>query len=182
MQPYGAWQREHTDVRLASFADAGAHGEIIINATAGTATLSALEAIRAENLAGKVIIDMALPLDGGPGQPRSLVIAGTDSLGEQIQRTFPGAHVVKTLNTVHVDVMVDPARVPGRHNIFVSGNDAAAKATTSDLLQEFGWTGDSIVDLGDIQTARSVEMYAALYFNLAGVLKTFDFNIAIVRA
>jgi 8-hydroxy-5-deazaflavin:NADPH oxidoreductase len=181
MQPYSAWQHEHLDVRLASFADAGAHGEVIINATSGTATLSALEAVGAENLAGKVIIDMALPLDGAPGQPRSLVVAGTDSLGEQIQRTFPRAHVVKTLNTVHVDVMVDPSRIPGLHNVFVSGDNAEAKSTAALLLGEFGWPPESIVDLGEIRTARGVEMYSSLFFTLAGQLKTWDFNIAIVR-
>ncbi|MDX3454823.1 hypothetical protein PV396_23260 [Streptomyces sp. ME02-8801-2C] len=106
-------------------------------------------------------------------------MANTDSLGERIQRAFPDARVVKTLNTVHVDVMVDPARVPGQHNIFVSGNDPEAKRTVSTLLTEFGWQSNAILDLGDIGTARGVEMYASLYFTLAGVLDTF--NIAIVR-
>jgi 8-hydroxy-5-deazaflavin:NADPH oxidoreductase len=113
MPPYSEWQREHPDVGLASFADAGAHGEVIINATAGVATLNALEAVGADNLAGKVLVDIALPLDGAPGQTRSLVVANTDSLGEQIQRAYPDARVVKTLNTVFVEVMVDPARYPG---------------------------------------------------------------------
>jgi 8-hydroxy-5-deazaflavin:NADPH oxidoreductase len=181
MPPYSEWQREHPDVGLASFADAGAHGEVIINATAGVATLNALEAVGADNLAGKVLVDIALPLDGAPGQTRSLVVANTDSLGEQIQRAYPDARVVKTLNTVFVEVMVDPARVPGRHNVFVSGDDAEAKSTVATLLAQFGWQPDSIVDLGGIRTARGVEMYASLYFTLAGVLNTFDFNIAIVR-
>ncbi len=135
----------------------------------------------AENLAGKPLIDIALPLDGAPGEQRSLVVANTDSRDEQIQRAFPDARVVKTLNTVHVDVMVDPARVPGQHNIFVSGNDPEAKRTVSTLLTEFGWQSDAILDLGDIRTARGVEMYAPLLFTLAGVLDTWDFNIAIVQ-
>ncbi len=179
--PHSVWQHEHPDIRLASFADAGAHGEVIINATAGVATLSALETVGADNLAGKVLVDIALPLDGAPGQTRSLVVANTDSLGEQIQRAHPDARVVKTLNTVFVEVMVDPARVPGRHNVFVSGDDAEAKRTVATLLGQFGWQPDSIVDLGGIRTARGAEMYASLYFTLAGVLNTFDFNIAIVR-
>ncbi|GAB2889291.1 NAD(P)-binding domain-containing protein [Streptomyces deserti] len=181
MQPYSAWQREHPAIALAPLAAAGAHGELIINATSGVATLSALDAVGAENLAGKPLIDLALPLDGVPGQQRSLVVANTDSLGERIQRAFPDARVVKTLNTVHVDVMVDPARVPGQHSVFVSGNDPEAKRTVSTLLTEFGWQPDAILDLGDIRTARGVEMYVSLYFTLAGVLDTFDFNIAIVQ-
>jgi predicted dinucleotide-binding enzyme len=181
MPAYSVWQSEHPDVALASFAEAGAQAEVIINATSGIATLDALEAVGARNLAGKVLIDIALPLEGLPGQPRSLVLASTDSLGEQIQRTFPDARVVKTLNTVFVDVMVDPSRIPGPHNVFVSGDDAEAKATAAALLGEFGWPPESIVDLGDIRTARGVEMYSSLFFTLAGVMKTWDFNIAIIR-
>jgi predicted dinucleotide-binding enzyme len=77
--------------------------------------MAALEAVGAANLAGKVVVDLALPLDFSPGMPPRLFVANTDSLGEQIQRAFPDARVVKTLNTVFVDVMVEPARVPGRH-------------------------------------------------------------------
>jgi predicted dinucleotide-binding enzyme len=88
--------------------------------------------------------------------------------------------VVKTLNTVHVNVMVDPGRVPGQHNIFVSGDDATAKKAAIHLLEELGWQKTSVLDLGDIRTARGVEMYASLFFTLAGVLDTFDFNIAVV--
>lgn len=172
MPAYSEWQSEHPGVALASFADAGAHAEVVINATSGVATLQALEAVGAGNLAGKVVIDIALPLGGAPGQPRSLVLANTDSLGEQIQRNFPEARVVKSLNTVFVDVMVDPARLPGLHSVFVSGDDAAAKDTVAALLGEFGWPPESIVDLGDIRTARGVEMYSSLFFTLAGVLKT----------
>lgn len=182
MPPFNVWQREHPEVALAPFAEAGAHGEVIISATAGVATLSALEAVGRDNLAGKVLVDIALPLDGAPGQARSLVVANNDSLGEQIQRAFPDARVVKTLNTVFVTVMVDPARLPGHHNVFVSGDDAEAKRTVATLLGEFGWRPESILDLGGISTARAVEMYSSLFFTLAGVMDTFEFNIAIVRS
>lgn len=181
MPAYSVWQREHPNVALASFEDAGAQAELIINATSGLKTLDALAAVGTANLADKVLIDIALPLDAEPGQLRSLTVANTDSLGEQIQRAFPDARVVKTLNTVFVGVMVDPSRVAGLHNVFVSGDDAGAKDTVAALLIELGWPQDSIVDLGGIRTARAVEMYSSLYFTLAGVLKTWDFNIAIVR-
>lgn len=181
MQAYSMWQNEHSDVALASFAEAGAQAEVVINATAGLATLDALAAVGSVNLAGKVLTDIALPLDGAPGQSRSLVVTNTDSLGEQIQRTFPDARVVKTLNTVFVEVMVNPSRVPGLHNVFVSGDDAAAKETVAALLGEFGWLPESIIDLGDIRTARAMEMYSRLFFTLAGRFGTYDFNIAIVR-
>ena len=181
MPPYSLWQHEHPNVGLASFPDAGTHGDVIINATAGIASLSAFEAVGSDNLAGKVIVDIALALDGKPGQARSLVVANTDSLGEQMQRAFPTARVVKTLNTVNVAVMVDPARISGQHNIFVSGDDPQAKQLVTDLLGELGWREEMIIDLGGIRTARAVEMYSSLFFTLGRVQGDFEFNIAVVR-
>jgi predicted dinucleotide-binding enzyme len=113
--------------------------------------------------------------------PPKLMVANTDSLGEQIQRAFPEARVVKTLNTVFKDVMIEPSRVPGQHNIFVAGEDTAAKETVKGLLGEFGRMKESVIDLGGIKAARATEMYMQLYFLLHGTLGTFDFNIAIVR-
>jgi 8-hydroxy-5-deazaflavin:NADPH oxidoreductase len=153
----------------------------IINATAGVNSLAVLEAVGAANLTGKVV-DLALPLDFSQGMPPKLLVANTDSLGEQMQRSFPAARVVKTLNSVFVEVMIEPARLPGRHNIFVAGDDASAKETIKGLLHEFGWPEEVIVDLGGIVAARATEMYMQLYFTFIGVLGTFDFNIAVVRA
>ncbi len=180
--PYAEWQKTNSAVRLVPFPEAGAHGEMIVNATLGAVSLTALAAVGATNLAGKVVIDVALALDLSQGMPPRLLVANTDSLGEQIQRAYPEARVVKTLNTVFVDVMTQPTRVPGRHNVFVAGNDAAAKETVRSLLRAFGWPEDAIVDLGGILAARATEMYMQLYFTLAGILDTFHFNIGVVRA
>jgi predicted dinucleotide-binding enzyme len=109
-------------------------------------------------------------------------VANTDSLGEQIQRAFPDARVVKTLNTMNAYVMVEPSRVPGRHSVFVAGEDAAAKGTVKGLLREFGWPEEAIVDLGGIRAARGTEMYLPLWLSLMGVLGAGDFNIQVVKA
>lgn len=179
--PYSIWQEDHQDIRLLSFAEAGAHGEVVVNATNGANSLEALDVVGAENLGGKVLLDVALPLDLSKGMPPTLTVANTDSLAEQIQRTFPDARVVKALNSVSFRVMVDPARVPGKHTLFVAGNDETAKSTVRGLLDDFGWSASSIIDLGDITGARGAEMYSRLYFTLADVLETFDFNINVVR-
>lgn len=180
-EPYSTWQQDHPDVRLVAFPDAGAHAEVFVNATLGVASLSALEAVGAEHLAGKVLLDAAIPLDLSQGLPPRLTVANTDSLGEQIQRAYPTARVVKSLNTVGKDVMVDPSRVPGDHTIFVGGEDAAAKDTVTKILGQFGWPPERVIDLGGIATARSTEMYIQLYFNLVERVGGFDFNIAVVR-
>jgi len=180
--PYADWQQANPAMRLVPFHEAGAHGELVLNATAGAQAMAALEATGASNLTGKVLLDLAIPLDFSQGMPPQLTVANTDSLGEQIQRAFPDTRVVKALNTVFVEVMIDPSRVPCAHTIFVAGDDTGAKEVVKGLLGEFGWPAEWIIDLGTIRAARATEMYMQLYFNLVNVLDTFDFNIAVHRA
>jgi len=108
----------------------------VINATSGTVSLDALRLAGEQNLRGKILIDVSNPLDFSKGMPPTLTVCNTDSIGEQIQRAFPEAKIVKTLNTTNVNVMVDPRQVAGGdHDLFVSGNDAAAKARVTELLR-----------------------------------------------
>jgi predicted dinucleotide-binding enzyme len=169
---FSEWHAEHPDVNVGTFADAAAHGEVVFNATAGTASLDALESAGAKNLDGKILIDVANPLDFSKGMPPTLSVCNTDSLGEQIQRAFPGAKVVKTLNTVNSNVMVDPSLVDGGdHHVFVSGNDEGAKAEVTQILREwFGWK--NVLDLGDITSSRGAEMLLSLWLRLSMTLQT----------
>jgi predicted dinucleotide-binding enzyme len=163
-----------------TYAEAAAFGELAFNCTAGTGSLAALEAAGKKNLAGKILIDVSNPLDFSKGMPPTLTICNTDSLGEQIQRRFPKAKVVKTLNTVNASVMVAPAQVAGGdHTVFVSGNDAGAKQAVTKLLVTFGWK--DIIDLGDITSARATEMILPLWLRLWGALGSPTFNLRIVR-
>jgi predicted dinucleotide-binding enzyme len=164
-----------------TFADAAAAGELVFNCTAGGGSLDALSAAGAENLAGKVLVDVSNALDFSKGAPPTLFVMGDDSLGERIQRAFHDARVVKALNTMNCRVMVEPDRVPGRHGVFLCGDDDAAKAEVRGLLREFGWPGDSIVDLGDISAARGTEAYVLLWVRLMGSVGSADFNIGVVR-
>jgi 8-hydroxy-5-deazaflavin:NADPH oxidoreductase len=154
---------------------------LIFNCTAGAASLEALEAAGETNLAGKTLVDVANPLDFSQGMPPSLTVSNTDSLAEQIQRRFPDAKVVKALNTMNAELMVAPGSVPGEHDLFVCGDDADAKAVIGELLQSFGWPADRILDLGDISTARGMEMYLALWLRLLSALGSPHFNIRVVR-
>jgi predicted dinucleotide-binding enzyme len=164
-----------------TFADAAAHGELIFNCTNGNASLDALRAAGEENLSGKVLVDASNALDTSQGMPPIPGVALSDSLGEQIQRAFPEAKVVKALNTVTAGVMVDPSRVPGEHDLFMSGNDTDAKAQVAELLRSFGWPEERIVDLGDITGARAQELYLALWLRLMGVVGGPTFNIHVAR-
>ncbi len=178
--PFSAWQEEHPEVRLGTFGEAAAHGEMVVNATAGAVSLEVLELVGEDNLNGKILIDLANPLDFSKGMPPTLLVSNTDSLGQQIQRRFPEAKVVKTLHTINAYLMVDPAQLAATdHTVFVSGDDAEAKAMVTELLRSFGWT--DIIDLGDITTARGSEMLLPIWLRLFGALQKPIFNFKIVR-
>jgi predicted dinucleotide-binding enzyme len=179
--PFRQWQELHPDVKLAAFADAARHGELLINALAGVGTLPGLRAAGAANLNGKILIDLANPLDHSKGIPPALFVANTDSLGEQIQREFPAARVVKSLNTVNAYLQVDPRMLgDGAHTMFVSGNDPDAKREVTRILKEwFGW--QDVIDLGDITAARGSEMLIALWGRIWGALGTPMFAFRVVR-
>lgn len=161
-----------------TFAQAAKDAELVFHCAKGEVALDVLSAAGAENLAGKVLVDVSNPLDFSRGMPPGLSILNHDSLGETIQRTFPAAKVVKTLNTMNCDIMVDPSLVPGDHSVFVSGNDAAAKATATELLVgDFGWAPGNVIDLGDITTARGTEMFLPLWLRIWSVRAEGRFNI-----
>lgn len=162
-----------------TFADAAKFGAMVFNCTSGEVSLQALRAAGAANLAGKPLVDVANPLDFSHGQPPTLSICNTDSLAERIQAEFPDAKVVKTLNTMSAKVMVDPAVVPGEHDVFISGNDAGAKAQVAELLRSFGWR--NIIDLGDITTARGTEMLLPIWLRLWSTFGTPVINFHIAR-
>ena len=167
-------------VQVGTFAEAAAFGEILFNATGGGVSIEALQMAGESNLNGKVLADISNPLDFSKGMPPSLFVSNTDSLGEQIQRTFPDVKVVKTLNTVTAAIMVNPQSVAvGEHDMFVCGNDADAKDQTVKVLKEFGWS--HIIDLGDLSAARGMEMYLPIWLRLWGALGSGMFNIRIAR-
>jgi predicted dinucleotide-binding enzyme len=170
------------DVPLAALGVVAADADLVVNATNGQASLAALGEAGSDHLAGKVIVDVANPLDFSQGMPPILSPSNTDSLGEQIQRAHPQARVVKSLNTMTATVMVDPARLPDSHEVFVAGDDQAARETVRELLRQFGWPDESIRDLGGIRAARGLEMYVALWLSLFGTLGTSEFNLKLVRA
>jgi 8-hydroxy-5-deazaflavin:NADPH oxidoreductase len=164
---------------VATFAAAAAQGEIVINATHGMASLAALQTAGAENLQGKILIDVANELDFSQGMPPKSLAADTTSLGEKIQAAFPNTKVVKTLNTMNCAVMVNPKQIAdGNHTVFVSGNDADAKAKVTELLQSFDWT--DIFDLGDITSARGTEMMMPMWLLAFGKLGNVPYNFKIV--
>ena len=174
-QPLASWLAEHPHVELATFADTIAASEILINASAGPASVEVLRSARMEDLENKILIDVGNPLDFASGQ-LDLVPGVTDSLGETLQREFPNVRVVKALNMVSASVMIDPGAVgAGEHTAFIAGNHDAAKQVVTTLLFSFGWR--DVRDLGDIAGARGMEAYLVLWLRVMQTFGTPAFNI-----
>jgi len=177
--PFRAWNEQVPDAKLGTFSEAAAHGEVVINATAGDGSMDALGLAGAEHLDGKILMDVANPLDFST-QPVTLFAANDDSLAERIQRAFPGARVVKTLNTMTASVMVNPGGLAGGdHHVFVSGDDPGARAEVAGFLREwFGWK--NVIDLGDLTSARGAEMILPLWLRIMTGRGSPMFNFKVV--
>lgn len=182
--PFGEWIKTNSKVKLESFAEAAAFGELVVNATNGSNSLTTLILAGTKNLAGKVLIDIANPLDFSNGMPPSLLpgLNNTNSLAEEIQKTFPDTMVIKTLNTMWCGLMVNPNLVGnGDHINFISGNNTEAKNKVIKLLNQFGWLDKNILDIGDITGARATESMLPIWLKVMGVTKNGAFNFRLVR-
>ncbi|MCU1478878.1 MAG: hypothetical protein JWQ64_3571 [Subtercola sp.] len=160
---------------VASIADAAATADVIVNATPGAQSLATFTSIPAESFAGKTILDVA-----NASTDTFDLVYPDSSLGQVLQDALPAAKVVKSLNTAAMTVLVDPTSIP-ESSVFLSGDHDDAKGTVRGLLTDLGWTGDSIVDLGGIATAKGVEYYFMLFFALMQANKGPQFNIKVVR-
>ncbi|SRR5713101_955438 len=163
-----------------TFADTATFGEMVFVCLRGDVSLSVVKSVAAK-LKGKIVVDVSNPLDVSKGMPFPLLasLVNTNSLGEETQKLLPESSVVKTLNTVNCEVMVNPSLVKGESDIFISGNDPGAKKKVIEVLRSFGWKNP--IDLGDITTARGTEMLMPIWMRLYGLLGTPHFNFRIVK-
>jgi len=181
--PFSEWHSANKNVKLGTFQEAALFGDIILNATMGAKSIAALKMAEVKDLYGKILIDVANPLDFSKGLPPSLLpeLSNTNSLGEEIQKTFPDVRVVKTQNTMWNGLMVNPAMLNGGdHTTFICGNSSEAKENVKEILKSFGWPEKNILDLGDISSARGTEMYLPLWLRIFGATNNGAFNIKIV--
>lgn len=118
------------EILTGSFAESAATSDLVINATNGNHSVEAV-ASAAEALEGKTLIDLANRLDHSKGMAAAALASPDNCLAADIQAAAPGANVVKALNTMNCNVMMDPALVPGDHVVFLSGDSDAAKQSAS---------------------------------------------------
>jgi predicted dinucleotide-binding enzyme len=164
------------DLPLAAYRDLDA--DVFINATSGSGSLAALDAV-GDAVNGKVVIDTSNPLDHSQGFPPSLFVSNTDSLAEQLQRALPKVRLVKMFNTMANEVMVNPRGLSEDSTIFVAGNDPGARQTAAALAADLGWA--DVFDLGDLTGARALEMFIPLWVRMYVHLGRPNFNIKVVR-
>lgn len=169
----------NTGVALKTFADASADADLVVNATKGEGSI---EAVKAAQINGKILLDLSNPLDFSGGGLPSLIpsLSNTNSLGEEIQKQFPEVKVVKTLNTMWCGLMVNPnMTAEGNHTAFMCGNDADAKASVKSLMHEFGWKDENILDLGDISNARGTEGILPIWLRVWTATQNGAFNFKV---
>jgi 8-hydroxy-5-deazaflavin:NADPH oxidoreductase len=174
------WKRETKGtVATGTFAQAADHGPIVILATSGAGTESAIDLTGAGHFSGKTVIDATNPLDFSRGMPPTLFVGTTDSLGERVQRKLPDAKVVKCFNTVSNTRMIDPKFKQGAPRMLICGNDASAKRQVEALLKAVGWPG--AIDVGGIDGARWLEALVPLWVRVGGTLNAFDHAFQVVQ-
>jgi 8-hydroxy-5-deazaflavin:NADPH oxidoreductase len=163
---------EGAGVEAGTFAEAAAHGEILVLAVLGDAAEQAIADAGPANFAGKVVIDAMNPLDFSGGFPPKLSVTGADSLGERVQRALPDARVVKAFNTIGNQYFVNPSLAEGQPTMLIAGDDEDAKRTVGDLLADFGWTDP--VDIGGIEGSRELEAICIAWVKIGGMRGSWD--------
>lgn len=155
--------KAHGKAGVASVAEAAKFGEVLVLAAKGTAAEAMLASAGAANLKGKAIIDATNPIADAPPQNGVLKFF-TDlnsSLMEQLQAKFPEAHFVKAFNSVGAAAMINPQfKEGGRATMFIAGNNDAAKASVTKILDQFGWNAE---DMGSAASARAIEPLCMLW-------------------
>ena len=174
------WLTKNRTVKLGTFSDAAKHGDMVFNCLKGNAAIEGLQSAGAVHLAGKPLVDVTNPLDFSRGMPPTLFTVNTSSLGEEIQKALPEAHVVKTLSMVNCEVMVDATKAGGDATMFMCGDNVGAKEAVKKILHEFGW--NDVFDLGDIVAARGIEMLLPIWLRVWMTLQKGYFGFKIVRA
>jgi len=162
-----------------TFADAAAFGEISFLCLKGEVEMDVVRSVGAGPFGGKIVVDVSNPLDFSRGMPPSLSVCNTNSLGEEVQKALPSAKIIKTLNIVNCDIMVDPGKAGEQPTMLICGNDAAAKTKVTSLLKNLGWS--DIIDLGDITKSRGTEMLLPVWLNLMQTLGHPHFGFKVVR-
>ncbi|WP_369037885.1 NADPH-dependent F420 reductase [Streptomyces adonidis] len=178
--PAVKWAEEN-GAKVDGLRETAAGADLVVNTAPGLSSLDVLTAAGADSLRGKVVVDVSNATETRDGGLAVVTLNG-GSIAEQLQSAFPEARIVKSLNTMAGQVMVDPGRIPGHHTVFLSGDDPTAKAEVADLLKSFGWSDAQILDIGDVTSARATEAALLLFVRLYTTFQSPEFNLSVAKA
>lgn len=175
------WAKANPKAKVGSFSETAAFGDMVVLAVKGSVATDVLHASGTKNLEGKPVIDACNPIADAP--PVNGVLQfftkTNESLMEQLQKEFAGAHFVKAFNSVGAPRMVDPEFKGGKPTMFICGNDDSAKATTAKILDEFGW---ETADMGKAEAARAIEPLCMLWCILGFTKNEWTHAFKLLRA
>lgn len=146
---------------VSSFEETAKFGELLILAVQGNVVVEVIEAAGPQHFNHKTVIDPTNPISKEAPQDGVLKFFTKDeSLIEMLQARFPEVHFVKAFNSVGSAQMYQPSFKEGRPSMFICGNNAAAKAQVSEILDEFGW---EVEDMGKATAGRAIEPLCMLW-------------------
>jgi predicted dinucleotide-binding enzyme len=157
----------------ATIADAIGGADLVVSALPGAVALAALTELKGL-LAGHTLLDISNAVT-----PEFDLVYPNASLGAAVQAALPRTKVVKSINTLAISTLIAPDALAAPTQLFLSGDDVAAKAVVSEVLVSLGWSVEQQLDLGGIETARGPEHWFLLFF---GIMQAGGpFNLAVVR-
>jgi 8-hydroxy-5-deazaflavin:NADPH oxidoreductase len=176
------WLKKNPKVKVGSFSETAAFGEVVVLAVKGSIAADVLRSAGAKNLEGKLVIDACNPIADDAPPVNGVLQFFTEkntSLMEELQKDFPGAHLVKAFNSVGAPRMVNPEYKAGKPTMFICGNDDGAKATTTKILDQFGW---EVADMGKAEAARAIEPLCMLWCILGFTKNEWTHAFKLLRA
>ena len=175
------WAKSNPKAKVGSFGETAAFSDVVVLAVKGSIAADVLHAAGTKNLEGKPVIDACNPIADAP--PVNGVLQfftkTNESLMEQLQKEFAGAHFVKAFNSVGAPRMVNPDYKVGKPTMFICGNNEGAKATTKKILDEFGW---ETADMGKAEAARAIEPLCMLWCILGFTKNEWTHAFKLLRA
>jgi predicted dinucleotide-binding enzyme len=146
---------------VSALGEGASAGTVDEAATAGVAVIAVpwdrvAAAVQGREWNGQIVIDATNDWGADDLQGRTS--------SELVADLVAGARVVKAANTLGAEVLgSDPHEAGGRRVIFISGDDADAKATVVELFHDAGFAA---IDLGDLRTGGEMQQ---IHHPLAGV-------------
>lgn len=135
----------------AGTAQQAAEADIVFVSTNWDKTEAALSGITWN---GRILIDATNPVLL-PGY--KLAELGGKNSSQVVTQWAPGARVVKAFNTLLAGVLAqDPAQAGGRRVVFISGDDADAKAEVEALTGQLGFAS---IDLGSLEVGGTLQQF-----------------------